>query len=157
MKKHNRFLLFFTLVALLIAGCAHVISHESRRLAAKNIPFQWIAQNPERYRGIMVIWGGQIIETQNLPEGTLVTVLQKPLDRSEQPLRDSKPEGRFLVIYQGFLDPAVYGKGEIITVAGIIEGEKVMPLGKIEYRYPYLNAREIHLWKPDEISQYYYY
>ncbi|MCL6584524.1 MAG: Slp family lipoprotein [bacterium] len=157
MKKQSRLLLLFlAAVALLIAGCAHVISSESRRLAAKNIPFQWIAQNPDRYKGIMVIWGGQIIETRNLPEGTLIVVLQRPLGRFEQPIEDSRPQGRFLVLYQGFLDPAVYEKGEMITVAGIIEGEKVMPLGEIEYRYPYLNAREIHLWMPDEMSQYYY-
>ncbi len=156
MKKPTKILLFFTIIALFISGCAHVISKESRTLAARKIPFQWIAQNPENYKGIMVIWGGDIIETQNLKEGTQIVVLQKPLARSEQPIEENKSGGRFLVLYKGFLDPAIYEKGRIITVAGIIEGEKVLPLGQSEYRYPYLNAREIHLWKPDELGQYYY-
>lgn len=157
MRKRGAFFLLLTLAVLLIAGCAHVISKESRRLSARNIPFQWIAQNPERYKGIMVIWGGQIIETNPLQEGTQITVLQRPLGYSEEPIGYNNSEGRFLVLYKGFLDPAVYEKGEIITVAGVIEGEKTLPLGEIEYHYPYLNAREIHLWKPDELNQYYYY
>ncbi|MEW5803842.1 MAG: Slp family lipoprotein [bacterium] len=156
MKKQTRLLLFLTIIALLVSGCAHVMSKESRGLAAKKIPFQWVAQNPEGYKGIMVIWGGQIIETQNLQDGTQIVVLQRPLGRSEQPIGDDKSGGRFLVIYKGFLDPAVYEKGQFITVAGIIEGEKALPLGEIEYHYPYVNAREIHLWMADEMIQYYY-
>ena len=156
MKKQTGFLLLFTIIALLVSSCAHVISKDSRRLAARKIPFQWIAQNPEGYRGIMVIWGGQIVETRNLKEGTEIVVLQMPLDRSEQPIGDNKSGGRFLVLYKGFLDPAVYEKGKIITVAGIIEGEKALSLGETEYHYPYLNVREIHLWTSDEINQYYY-
>jgi len=155
-KKPNKILLFLTIILLFISGCAHVISKESRSLAARKIPFQWIAQNPEGYKGIMVVWGGDIIETQNLKEGTQIVVLQRPLARSEQPIEENKSGGRFLVLYKGFLDPAIYEKGRKITVAGIIEGEKVLPLGQSEYHYPYLNAREIHLWKPDDMGQYYY-
>ena len=80
-----------------------------------------------------------------------------PLDRSEQPIGDNKFGGRFLVLYQGFLDPAIYEKGKIITVAGIIKGDKALPLGDTEYHYPYLNAREIHLWVPEEMILYYQY
>ena len=58
MKKQTTIFLFFTLLVLLISSCAHVISKDSRGLAARKIPFQWIAQNPEGYKGIMVIWGG---------------------------------------------------------------------------------------------------
>jgi len=157
MKKPNKLLLLLTITALFISGCAHVISKESRSLAARKIPFQWIAQNPEGYKGIMVIWGGEIIETENLKEGTQIIVLQRPLARSEQPAQDNKSGGRFLVLYKGFLDPAIYAKGRVITVAGIIEGEKVLPLGEGEYHYPCLNAHEIHLWTEDELGQYYYY
>jgi outer membrane lipoprotein len=156
MKKLNKLLLFFTIIALFLSGCAHVISKESRSLAARKIPFQWIAQNPEGYKGIMVIWGGQIIETQNLKEGTQIIVLQRTLAGAEQPMENDKSGGRFLVLYPGFLDPAIYGEGRIITVAGVIEGEKTLPLGQSEYRYPCLIAREIHLWAPDELGQYYY-
>ncbi|MGA1874108.1 MAG: Slp family lipoprotein [bacterium] len=140
------------LFSLALAGCAHVISGESRRLAATNVPFQWIAHNPEGYKGVFVIWGGQIIETRNLREGAHLVILQRPLGYSEEPLIESNSGGRFLVLYKGFLDPSIYQSGKIVTVAGIIEGEKTLPLDEIEYRYPYLNAKEIHLWKRSELS-----
>ena len=157
MKKIKIFALFILVMILYISGCAHVISRESRKFAATNIPFQWIAQNPERYKGILVIWGGEIIETLNVKEGTQLIVLQKPLGYSEMPKMENNSGGRFLVLYEGFLDPAIYGKGEIITVAGIVEGEKILPLHEIEYSYPYLMAQEIYFWRRDKLSQYYHY
>ena len=157
MKKIKIFTLFILVMILYSSGCAHVISRESREFAATNIPFQWIAQNPERYKGILVIWGGKIIETLNVKEGTHLIVLQKPLGYSEMPKMESNSGGRFLVLYNGFLDPAIYGKGEIITVAGIVEGEIVLPLHEIEYSYPYLMAQEIYFWRRDELSQYNHY
>ena len=126
-------------------------------MAASKIPFQWISQNPERYKGILVIWGGEVIETRNLKEGTQVIILQRSLGYSEEPLLASTSGGRFIALYNGFLDPAIYKKGRIITVAGIIEGEKMLPLYEIEYSYPYINAKEIYLWKRDELSQWCHY
>ena len=157
MRKIKLLFLFFLVIILFLSGCAHVISREARKFAASNIPFQWIAENPERYKGILVIWGGQIIETRNVEEGTQIIVLQKYLGYSEEPMMESNSGGRFLVLYKGFLDPFIYAEGEIITVAGIIEGEKMLPLYEIEYSYPYINAKEIYLWKRDELSQWCHY
>jgi outer membrane lipoprotein len=39
-----------------------------------------------------------------------------------------------------------------VTVGGVIEGKKVMPLGEIQYSYPLLVAKEIYLW-PDISSE----
>jgi len=157
MNKTKIFALFIIVMILSLSGCAHVISREARKFAATNIPFQWIAQNPERYKGILVIWGGEIIETLNVKEGTQIIVLQKPLGYSEAPKMESDSGGRFLVLYKGFLDPAIYAKGEMITVAGMVEAEKHLPLHEIEYNYPYLIAQEIYFWKRDELSQYNHY
>jgi outer membrane lipoprotein len=34
-----------------------------------------------------------------------------------------------------------------VTVAGEVKGVKVMKLGEIDYHYPYILIKEIHLWK----------
>ena len=156
MRKRKIFALSILILVLFLTGCAHVISREARKFAATDIPFQWIAQNPERYKGVLVIWGGEIIETLNVKEGTHIIVLPKPLGYSETPIMEANSGGRFLVLYKGFLDPANYKKGEIVTVAGMIEGEMILPLHEIEYSYPYLMVQELYLWKPDELSYYYY-
>ena len=149
MKKITRKHLILGIMALVItiSGCSHVISKESRNMAVKNIPFQWIAENPARYQGILVIWGGEIIETKNTQEGTIIEILQRPLGYSEEPDETQGSGGRFLVLYDtGYLDPALFQKGTKITVAGMVEGEKRIRLGEIEYPYPYLIDREIHVW-----------
>jgi len=61
-------------------------------------------------------------------------------------------EGRFLVLYDKYLDPYLFRNGKKITVAGEIIGEKIKPLGEMDYRYPILSSKQIYLW-----PEYYYY
>ncbi|MEW6379105.1 MAG: Slp family lipoprotein [bacterium] len=147
-----------------IMGCTHTISKEARDMAVNDIPFQWIAENPERYRGAFVIWGGEIINLQSLGEGTLIEVLQRPLGRSEEPDETKISGGRFLVLYDaGFLDPALFQRGVKITVAGIVEGRRmlrsgsVVQMGELNYAYPYLIAREVYLWENERMMNQYLY
>ena len=37
-----------------------------------------------------------------------------------------------------------------MTLAGIVQGDKVMKLGESDYRYPYVFIKEIHLWKEEK-------
>jgi outer membrane lipoprotein len=37
----------------------------------------------------------------------------------------------------------------MITVLGEVQGQRIMPLQKIEYTYPVLDPRESYLWKPE--------
>ena len=53
--------------------------------------------------------------------------------------------GRFLVIYNGYLDTANYAPGRLITVAGEVIGGKSGTLEEMPYRYPYIKGREVHL------------
>ena len=58
--------------------------------------------------------------------------------------------GRFLVHFEGFLDPAIYAKGRRITVLGEVAGKRVLPLKEMEYSYPVLLPREHYLWRPED-------
>jgi outer membrane lipoprotein len=130
----NNVLFFVGMVTmLLLAGCAHVIS-------------KGVLKNPDAYKGKTVLFGGDIIETQNLPEKTLVVVLQRPLGRRGQPATGDVSEGRFIVQAPGFLDAAIYSPGRKITVAGTVVGKEVRPLGEIQYTYPIIERRELYLW-----------
>ena len=51
--------------------------------------------------------GGDIVSIRNLTEGTLLEVLQKPLDAMDRSLDTDQTEGRFMALCKGYLDPAV--------------------------------------------------
>lgn len=142
------------------SGCAHVISEDVRNQVDEGITFRQVFQNPDAYKGKVVVWGGAIIKMTHQKDGTLVEILQKPLEMDDQPADSDRSGGRFLAFYKGFLDDAVYAKGRRITVAAEVVGSRKMPLGEIEYTYPFVTIKEIHLW-PERIREpyppYWYY
>jgi outer membrane lipoprotein len=137
------------LVALFfVTGCAPVISKPLRDQVDKNLLFRDVFQNPEAHKGSVVIWAGVILDAKNTPEGTLIEILQRRTDFFGAPEESDRTEGRFLALYPSYLDVAVYTKGREVTVGGDVQGKRTMPLGEIEYTYPFVVAKEIYLW-PD--------
>lgn len=150
-KAKRRIGLFLALPALL-GGCAHVVSPQLRALAREDLTFPMVLSDPERYQGEVVIWGGVIIETQNRPEGTTLVILETPLDREGAPKDAEFSRGRFLARTRSFLDQAVYREGRKVTVAGEVAGKEVRAVGEMQYSYPVLAAREIHLWREPPVA-----
>jgi outer membrane lipoprotein len=138
------------LLVLLVAGCGPVISQNVLKDVDRDLPFQEIQRDPDNFKGKTILLGGRIIETAPLPDKTRMMVLQSPLDFRNKPFADSGSEGRFIVEAAGFLDPAVYAPGRQVTVAGIIDGKEVLPLGEINYTYPIVVSRELYLWPFDD-------
>ena len=147
MRRHSFLVIWATLSALLASGCAHVISEELRRQVPPELTFGEVIRGPAKYRGNIVLWGGVIIKSTNTREGTLIEVLEKPLGFRGQPKDGDLSQGRFLASHPEFLDPSIYGMGRKITVIGEILGQKTLPLDEIEYTYPLISAKEIHLWE----------
>jgi outer membrane lipoprotein len=142
---------------LLAHGCAPVISKELREQVDSKISYAVVNQNPSGSLGQMVIWGGVIIGAKNREDGTLLEILQKPCDFEGRPEETDASEGRFLALYDGYLDAAIYTEGREVTIAGRIKGERTLPLGEIEYVYPLISAEEIYLWKEKSKEMHYYY
>ncbi len=146
---------FFSLFSLLILtlGCAHIISKDLRSRADLSLTFSQVHQNPDVYKGRLVVWGGEIIQTLNQKDGTThIEVFQRHLNWRGEPKIKLLSEGRFLILVEKYLDPYIFKEGKKITVAGEIQGEKIKPVGEMDYRYPLLLSKEIHLWE-----DYYYY
>jgi outer membrane lipoprotein len=158
MKNRSQWFLLFILV--LLSGCAHVISKDLRTKSDLSLALSLVRQNPDASKGKMVVWGGEIIETVNQKDkSTLIEVFQKPLAWRGEPKETVYSEGRFLVLSDNYLDPYVFRRGKKITVAGEIIGEKIKPLGEMEYRYPLLSSKQIYLWPEYDYRPYppYYY
>ena len=66
-------------------------------------------------------------------------------------------EGRFLALNSGYLDVAIYNRGRKVTVAGEVQGKKIQRLGEIDYTYPLISAKGIHLWPVEKEDRFYFY
>ena len=132
--------------AFFASGCASVISKGLRAQVDDEMLFEAVIQDPEAYQGKIVVWAGVIIGSKNRKEGTLIEVLQKPADMVGRPKDVDQSGGRFLALYDGYLDMAIYAQGREVTVAGEIKGKRALPLDEIEYAYPLISVKEIHLW-----------
>ena len=151
-RQHLLSCVLAMMVLLLLAGCAHVISHEVLQEVEPSLTFAHVSKESEAYMGKTVLFGGDVIETQNLSDKSMVVVLQRPLGRRGEPIAGDASEGRFIITTTEFLDPAIYNAGRKITVAGTVVGKEVRPLGEITYAYPVIEKRELYLWPEDEAA-----
>lgn len=144
---------FILILLILIASCAP-FPKEVTQDVTEDITFAEVLKTPDAFKGRTVIWGGVIVETLPRADETLVIVRQTALDLSKQPKDLDKSEGRFLVRYKGFLDPAIYAKDRELTIVGTISGRDERAVGEYRYRYPVLDARALRLW--EKRDPYYY-
>lgn len=147
--REQKLLGFFCMALLLTAGaCTHPISKQLRRQAGKDaVPFTAALADPAAGKGRIVLWGGKVVETTNIPNGTEIVVLETPLDFLGVPDAARASRGRFLARSTQFLDPAIYAPDRDITIAGEIAGAEERPLGQTTYSYPVILVKELHLWE----------
>lgn len=140
-------------VALAVAACAPAFSPEAMARVDRTVSFRQLQAAPDAYRGTWVLAGGVILATRNLREGTSIEVLERPVDGHGRPLETDASDGRFIIQSNQFLDPADFHQGKRISLVGEVAGQDVRPLGEMQYRYPVLTARELHLWEPHSSPQ----
>jgi outer membrane lipoprotein len=133
--------------ALLLQGCTYAISPGMTERADKTLTFAQLQADPDTFKGKIVILGGTIAHTSNTKQGTLIEVVQKPLDYWGKPKRTDRTGGRFLVRHPGYLDAMIFAPGRQLTVAAEVEGTRSQALGEMEYSYPVVVVREYKLWE----------
>lgn len=108
--------------------------------------------------GQSVRWGGKIAGVENHSTETWIEIVQQPLNHFGRPLEGDASEGRFIARIEGFLDPQVYSKDRLITVAGTLEKTIQRPIGEYPYTYPLMHAVSYYLWSPNaDLPAHYYY
>jgi len=139
-------------------SCAVMPKELREERGKREITLKMVRKSLEIYRGSKVMWGGRIIRCENKKEGTLFEVLQLPLGVEGRPKDVDESQGRFLALYDGFLDCVIYCPGREITLVGEVRGLQRGKLGEMEYVYPVVRAKKIHLWKrrKEEVEVYHY-
>ncbi len=141
-----RFLkLMLVLMVLTFLYSCSVISSQMKTQAEPDVNLDQVMGHIDGYLGRTVILGGYILDIENQEETTLITVLDSPLDMTDSPVTKDRSQGRFIVVSDGFLDPAVYAKDRRITVAGVVEHPEFLWIGTKKVKVLKLKGREIYL------------
>ncbi|GKS57816.1 membrane protein [Nitrospira sp.] len=115
----------------------------------RSLTFSQLVASPDSYQGSLVVVGGEVLKTTRTDGGTVLEVLQLPLDDGHLPVQDRlSSRGRFLARHEGVLDPATVEDRARITIVGEVTGSKTDRLDEMDYRYPTLDVKYLHLWKP---------
>ena len=147
------------LTVLLLTGCvsSQLVPPEMESQIARNISFESLKAEPERFNGRMVVLGGKVLSAKRLKEGTQIEVLQLPLDGSDIPLLNLiASKGRFLALQPDFLDPATLPTGTLVSMIAEVAGVKTMPLDEVDYQYPLLKVGTLKILGDASSSRYRY-
>jgi outer membrane lipoprotein len=144
-RRYSRFGVLIGCLALVSVGCTHIISESVRQQAQPPVSFAELRANPEGLKGRTVILGGEILHTNNFPEGTRIEILQRPLSASDTPKWTDNTGGRFMAFCKEYLDPAVYAPQRRVTIAGQVMGSYLGKVGEVDYTYPQISCEEAHL------------
>ncbi len=119
-------------------------------LVEADVPFAVLRQEPEQFKGRLMLLGGSVVAVRNTNQGGELEVVQLSTEDSGEIRDNATSGGRFLARSSDFLDPAIFAPGLRVSLVGEVEGKEVRQLAEMEYAYPLLAIREIHLWKPEE-------
>lgn len=150
MRMQRRHLISGCLVgSILLAGWSsqRVVPGSMEPLVDRTVTFRDLLASPESNRGRVVVLGGEVLKAKRLQDGTQIELLQLPLEVGEEPSLDrQQSQGRLLALQQEFLDPATVVEGTRVTIVGEVSGAKTDRLDDVEYRYPTLIVKHLHIW-----------
>ncbi|MFT5657821.1 MAG: outer membrane lipoprotein [Gammaproteobacteria bacterium] len=132
-------------VTSLLAACASTPTFNTAGVDLKLTPEAVLAQSSTSL-GQTALWGGTILRLQNLEDSTRIEILAYPLDSTQRPDPNNKPLGRFMIHQPGFLDPANYSQGRLISVLGQVGESQDAKIGDSSYIYPVIDAQQLKLW-----------
>jgi outer membrane lipoprotein len=146
MRKSGSFCL---LLGLLLAGggCAPAISTALQREAGPPVDFAALSAHPDRYKGRLLILGGEVMSVTPWDNGSLLTVDQRQLDGRLYPVGTTSG-GSFAVESDQWLNSQWYVPKSKVVVAGVAQGQ--------ENGLLLLKAREIRLLAPPTWEKFYY-
>ncbi len=124
---------------LALAGCAPAISTNLQQQAAPELSFAKLSAHPDRYKGRLVILGGEVMSVEPWENGSLLTVDQRRLNNQFYPVGTTSG-GSFAVESDKWLNSNWYLPRSKVVVAGVVEGRKEDML--------LLKAKEVTLLAP---------
>ncbi|WNM61965.1 Slp family lipoprotein [Candidatus Nitrospira neomarina] len=143
------FLLFLTM--LCATGCSTPYKSTLPPDLAEQIDpqllFPRIKEDPDSFKGKLIILGGQVLAAKRLKDSTQLTILQLPLIDEQEPTTElTQSQGRFIAKQEQFLDPATVPPGTRLTLVGELSGSVQQGLDETIYTYPTLTIKHLKVW-----------
>lgn len=114
-----------------------------------DVSYSQAVQSGGNFKSAPVRWGGVIAQVENEQQRSLIHVLYYPLNGYGRPQIDQDTPGRFVIESKQFLDPAIYTKDTLITVAGNLNGDIQRTIGQKTLNLPLVTSSVLHLWPND--------
>lgn len=149
-------------LSIILFSCAPILNREYMREGSREVSFQLLTENPDKYQGRLFIFGGVIVQTRVTAAGAQIEAMHVPVDSSGYFKEQGNSEGRFLAVLPGdglILDPEIYYRGRRITLAGRFVELRKGRIDEIEYAYPVFTIQQIYLWPEEKLyypAPYYY-
>lgn len=137
-------------LGLVLSSCASQVPQSIRQAPAQQLSVAAAQASATPIVGAPVRWGGELVAVTNLAQGTELEILGRGLRRGGKPNPDSAAEGRFIVTWEAFLDPADYRPGQPITISGTLTGTRLGRVGEFTYRYPVVAGKALYRWQAIE-------
>ena len=131
-----------------LAACASGPTFDTSQVDHALTP-RYVAAQWQDAVGKRILWGGVILAITNFEARTDIEVLAYPLDADNRPRREDDPLGRFIIEQTGYLEPASYSEGRLVTVAGRVARAETGKIGASDYAYPVVSAQQLYLWPRD--------
>ena len=132
-----------TLAVALLAACAT----QPKPLQGEFAPITPRDASSADRTGLMVRWGGRIVEVQPQPNRTCFEMISTRLNSSGRPYwATDDVGGRFIACREGFYDPALFQQDREVTFTGRIDGYESRQIGEYDYRFPRVAADVVYLW-----------
>ena len=152
--KHSSRLHLVMLLGLLLAACASGPRYDTTRALPPQVTPEAAVPQMDAVGGRPVVWGGVILSSANLRQGSQMELLGYPLNASQRPDASARPIGRFLVRWPSYLETVDYAQGRLVTVSGVLSGVRDGQVGESRYRYPVVTADSVYLWpRASEVSE----
>jgi outer membrane lipoprotein len=146
MLRYRCFAVCVGLALLLLLGACSNVPRFDLGAVDRTVTPALATHDIDRVRGQAVHWGGVIIKTANLKDETHIELLAYTLDQSGRPDPNAAALGRFLLVKEGYLEPASYTAGRLVSCVGTLLDTRTSTVGEARPVIPVIHAEQIYLW-----------
>ena len=130
----------FNILRILIMGLTFT------SCAGQQTNFKPLMQQIDSRIGETVTLGGYMLDTREAGNQTYIIVLQAPLGLRGRPQSEDKSQGRFVVVYQGALDPNDVGSRRKLTATGKVLGTAQEKIANCPDPCLIIESSNLHVW-----------
>ncbi len=126
-----------------LAGCTSVVPEALRGQVDRGVTYAQLAQDPEAYRGRLVVVGGEVLRVGFAGRDLELTLAERPLSPvDDSPMLARASRGDLLVQVPDGARAALR-EGAVLTVVGVVLGRESAGDPR---SVPRLEARHIQVW-----------